>query len=175
MEYTFVPMTEGYAKAIVEQWKYSGEYSIYDYSNEVDHILDPSAWGVGLFAILNEREELVGELSIEFYDDTNHYTEYEQFKDNALINQREMWIGFGLKPDLVSHGLGSHFVEACVGYAIDHTKYRGEYVRLGVATFNQRAIKVYKRAGFQIYDQTIGKIAGVEHACLYMKKRINDE
>ena len=51
IEYEFVPMTREYAHAIVDQWKYGGEYSIYDYSNEAEHMLDPTAWGVGLFAV----------------------------------------------------------------------------------------------------------------------------
>lgn len=48
MEFSFVPMTEEYARVIVDTWKYDAEYSVYDYSNEADHVLDSRSWGIGL-------------------------------------------------------------------------------------------------------------------------------
>jgi ribosomal-protein-alanine N-acetyltransferase len=172
VEHKFVPMTAEHAHTIVEQWKYDGEYSIYDYSNEADHILDSSAWGVGLFAILDGTGELVGELSIEFFDESDHYTDYDKYGDTALINSREMWVGCGLRPDLVGRRLGPELVRASVQYAVEHCNYAGEYVRLGVAAFNKRAIKAYERAGFQVYEHAVGEIAGREYEVLHMRIRI---
>jgi ribosomal-protein-alanine N-acetyltransferase len=172
MEYVFVPMTQDYADAIVAEWKYGDAYSIYDYSNEADHILDQTAWGAGLFAVLDRTGELVGELSVEFLDANGDYTEYEQFGDTALIKSRQMWIGFGLRPDLVGRGLGTDFVKSCVHHAVEHHAYQGMSVRLGVAAFNKRAIKVYERAGFEAYDEAVGEIAGQEFDCVYMRKRL---
>jgi ribosomal-protein-alanine N-acetyltransferase len=168
-------MTSGQAQTIVDQWKYPGEYSIYDYSNEADHILDPAAWGVGLFAVLDRVGGLVGELSIEFFDESDHVTEYERFSDNFLINSRELWIGFGLRPDLVGRGLGFKFVAACVQFAVAQCNYRGEYVRLGVAQFNKRAIKAYRRAGFEIYEHSTGLIAGKEYERVHMRLAIKPD
>jgi ribosomal-protein-alanine N-acetyltransferase len=175
MEYEFVPMTREYAHAIVDQWKYGGEYSIYDYSNEAEHMLDPTAWGVGLFAVLDSSGELVGELSIEFFDQSEQHTEYDEYGDNALINSREMWIGFGLRPNLVDRRLGPEFVATCVRFAVDHCNYRAGYVRLGVAAFNGRAIKAYERAGFQAYEHAVGKIAGQEYEVVYMRMPLDAE
>jgi ribosomal-protein-alanine N-acetyltransferase len=141
MKYEFVPMTREYAHAIVDQWKYNGECAIYDYSNEAHHILDTAAWGVGLFAVLDGSGKLVSEVSIEFSNESNQYIEYEQYSDHALIHRREMWIGFGPRPDPTDRGLGSEFVAACVRFAVARCNYRGETVRLGVAAFNRRAIK----------------------------------
>jgi len=170
--YNFVPMNREYAATIVDTWKYENEYSIYDYSNEADHMLDDEGWGRGIFAVLNQEGDLMGELSIEFLDTRGQYTDFRDFADEALINERELWIGFGLRPDLVGQGLGRKFVIDCVEYAIHHCRYRGEYVRLGVAMFNQRAIKTYEKAGFQKFEQAVGEISGKTFDCIYMRKSL---
>lgn len=172
MNYTFAPMNREYASAIVDTWKYEKEYSIYDYSNEAEHMLDEDGWGKGIFAVLNQEGSLIGELSIEFFDAQGQYTEYRDFDDEALLNGRELWIGFGLRPDLVGQGHGSKFVIACVEFAIQNCHYRGEYVRLGVAIFNQRAIKTYEKAGFKKFEQALGEISGKTFECVYMRKRL---
>ena len=80
--------------------------------------------------------------------------------DDETLNRAELWIGFGLKPELTGIGLGYGFVSACVEFAVTHSDYKGEYIRLGVAIFNKRAIKVYERVGFEIFDQYEGPMAG---------------
>jgi len=109
-------------------------------------MLDEESWGRGIFAVLNQAGDLIGELSIEFFDTQGQYTDFRDFEDEALVNRRELSVGFGLRPDLVGQGLGCKFVTACVEYAIQKYHYRGEFIRLGVAMFNQRAIKTYKKA-----------------------------
>jgi [ribosomal protein S18]-alanine N-acetyltransferase len=172
MDYSFVPMTRGYASTIVETWKYEDEYSIYDYSNEADHMLDEQGWGTGIFAVLDQAGELVGELSIEFIDQQGQYLEYLDFTNEALISQRELWIGFGLRPDLTGRGHGIGFVLACVEYALQNSHYVGEYIRLGVAKFNLRAIKTYQRAGFMQFDSAVGEIGGENFDCIYMRRSL---
>jgi len=172
MNYTFVPMNEAYASEIVNTWKYENEYAIYDYSNEADHMLDKEAWSNGIFAILNQYGQLVGELSIEFFTEDEEYTPYTEYGDHELINQRELWIGFGMRPDLVGQGRGAEFVTACVEYAVEHHQYHGEYAYLGVAMFNQRARKAYEKAGFEGFKRTVGTINGKEFECVRMRKRL---
>ncbi len=174
MNYTFVPMNEKYAAEIVNTWKYENEHSVYDYSNEAEHMLDTEAWGNGIFAVLNQEGELVGELSIEFFDEKGDYTAYAEFGNKALINQRELWIGFGMRPDLIGQGRGAGFVTACVEYAVERYQYRGEYVRLGVALFNQRAVKAYEKAGFQIFERTNGTINDKTFECVHMRKKLHN-
>ncbi|MBU1879891.1 MAG: GNAT family N-acetyltransferase, partial [Chloroflexi bacterium] len=146
--------------------------AIYDYTNEAEHMLDAEGWGRGVFAILNQAGELVGELSIEFFDADGHHTEYDEYGNDALINSRELWVGFGLRPDLVGRGSGAEFVSACAEFAVQHCGYRGEYARLGVAVFNQRAIRAYEGAGFQIFDRTMGDIGGQTFECVHMRKKL---
>lgn len=172
MKYKFVPMNKEYATEIVETWKYENEYAIYDYSNEADHMLDSEAWGSGIFAVLNEEGELAGELSIEFFDEEDNYTEYSEFDNNELINERELWIGFGMRPDLIGQRRGSEFVTACVEYAAKQSQYEGKYVRLGVAKFNERAVKAYKKAGFEIFEEEMGMINGKEFECVHMRRKL---
>jgi [ribosomal protein S18]-alanine N-acetyltransferase len=172
MNYNFVPMNREYASTIVETWKYQKEYSIYDYVNEADHMLDEEGWGRGIFAVLNQEGDLIGELSIEFIDTQGQYTDFRDFEDEALLNQRELWLGFGLRPDLVGQGFGVKFVTACVEYAIQKYHYRGEFIRLGVAVFNQRAIKSYEKVGFQNFELAVGEISGKDFECTYMRKRL---
>ena len=173
MHYNFVPMNAEQANTIVANWKYDGEYSIYDYSNkaEAEHMLDATGWGKGVFAVLNGDGDLIGELSIEFFDENDQHTEYEDFIAGAL-NDKELWIGFGLAPELTGQGLGTSFVSACVEFAVRQYRYEGEYVGLGVATFNKRAITVYERAGFQPFAQVVGEIAGVEFPVVHMRKNL---
>ena len=172
MDYVFTPMNQEYATRIVDTWKYKNEFSIYDYSNEAGHMLDAEGWGRGIFAVLNPQGDLIGELSIEFFDEKDEPTEYLNFENVELINQRELWIGFGLRPDLVGGGRGADFVTACAEYAVRQCGYQGEYVRLGVAKFNQRAVKAYQKAGFEIYKEVIGEISGKKLECVHMQKKL---
>jgi ribosomal-protein-alanine N-acetyltransferase len=125
MNYTFVPMNNEFATTIVDTWKYENEYSIYDYSNEAEHMLDSEGWGKGTFAVLDQEGDLIGELSIEFFDEQEHNIEYQHFTDEALVNQHELWIGFSLMPDLTGQGHGSDFVMACVEYAVRQFHHHG--------------------------------------------------
>ncbi len=56
-------------------------------------------------------------------------------------------VGLGLRPDLTGTGLGLAFVNA--GLAFGNAQFAPAAFRLFVMTFNQRAIRVYERAGFQ--------------------------
>jgi hypothetical protein len=63
MNYIFIPMNKEYATTIVDTWKYENEYSIYDCAHEAEHLLDSEGWGRGIFAVLSQDGDLVGELS----------------------------------------------------------------------------------------------------------------
>jgi len=53
-------MNDNYAKTMINEWKYENEYSIYDYCNEAEDLLEKKNWGFSKFAVLNEKEILVG-------------------------------------------------------------------------------------------------------------------
>ena len=129
VEHEFVPMTMGFASEIAT-WHYEGIYSFYDLDEDPEdreEFLDPSHWSDACFAVLDARRELIGFFHFEASDD-------------AVV------LGLGLRPDLTGHGLGSAFLEA--GLAFARNRYEAQAFRLSVATFNERAVRAYEKAGF---------------------------
>ena len=57
-----------------------------------------------------------------------------------------MDFGLGLRPDLTGRGLGLAYLSA--GLVFAGQRFKPSRFRLSVATFNERAIRVYERAGF---------------------------
>lgn len=177
MIFKFVAQNGDYAREMINNWKYQGGFSIYDFVNEEEFLLKTENWGVERFAVLNEDEKLVGELTTEFFrvvdkdSEEDGYVGIQTVKDNP-DKVYEMWIGFGLRPDLTGKGIGKKFVSECVNFAVKHHSYKGDYVRLGVAEFNKRAIKTYEKVGFQVFNTYIGEIAGEKFKILWMKKRL---
>lgn len=141
MSYVFVPMTEEHATTITATWKYPAPFDVYNYDKERETMFNRHRWGRGLFAVLNEHGNLVGELNCEFYDQNDNYL--EEASDGA-----DLWIGFGLAPQLTGQGSGAGFVTACLDFAINHFAYSGAHAYLAVAEFNHRARKAYSKAGF---------------------------
>ena len=168
----FVPMTADYAAEIVSTWIYEGEHAIYNYANEAEHMLDSEAWGVGLFAVLDEHGALVGELSLDYFDENDTPLDYADYGNKALIDLHELWIGFGMRPDLIGQGRGGGFVRACVDFIETNIPYEGDFVHLGVALFNQRAIKAYQKAGFEIFEQAVGTINGKPYDVVRMRRAL---
>jgi len=172
--YTFKAMTQELAELMIKEWKYPGMFSLYNYENEKDSLLDESLWGKSKFAVFND-DELIGELTIDFFDVTDGKDEYvtrDFYQSNKELDY-EMWFGFGLKPDLTSKGLGQQFVEECMQFALSFNNYEGPYIRLAVSEFNERAIKVYQRLGFETFDTYLGEIDGTKVKTLWMKKVVN--
>lgn len=180
MNFKFVAMNGDYAREMINNWRYENEFSIYDYVNEKECLLEAENWGVTRFAVLNKDEELIGELTTEFFREVDKDSEDDGYVDIHTVNDNpdkiyEMWIGFGLKPNLIGRGIGKEFVSECLNFAVKFHNYKGDHVRLGVAEFNKRAIKTYERVGFQVYDTCDGEIAGREMNILWMKKAVCNE
>ncbi len=175
MPYHFTPLNRVYAETILT-WKYDGPYAFYDYHQSSDHILKMDAWGSTLFAALDESGNLIGELTIGFLDQDEEWVPQAEM-DACHLDHCILWIGFGMRPDLTGHGLGLSFVNACVDFSVhmarDRYRYSGEYIGLGVYCFNQRAIKVYERAGFIKFKDSSSIKKGVEYKAQRMKKRID--
>ena len=79
-------------------------------------------------------------------------------RDAGLYGADALDIGLGLRPDLTGHGLGDAFVAACVGHA-RRTRHPAA-LRLAVAEFNQRASRVYERAGFRTLGSCASPVRG---------------
>lgn len=131
MSYQFKLMSQEEAEHIAYHWHYEGDYAFYDMEADEEDLrefLDPEERGESKFTVKN-GQEIVGFLS------------FHQTGDQTID------IGLGMRPDLTDKGKGLEFLEAGVEFA--HATYGPEQITLSVATFNQRAIKVYKRFGFE--------------------------
>jgi RimJ/RimL family protein N-acetyltransferase len=108
--------------AEIDSFRYDSPYEFYNGND--DPVLNPERF----FAARDEDGKLIG----FFYFET---------KGDALE------IGLGLRPDLTGHGFGLEFTRA--GLAFGRERFRPRRIVLNVAEFNERAIKVYERAGFR--------------------------
>jgi [ribosomal protein S18]-alanine N-acetyltransferase len=120
-------MTEE-SHAAMRSWRYPPPFDFYD--GDVDPPLNPERY----FAALDGDGELVG-----FY-----YFEEKR---------PDLDFGLGLRPDLVGQGLGLEFFRA--GLVFAHERYEPRRVYLHVAEFNERARKVYERAGFEVVSRHV--------------------
>jgi ribosomal-protein-alanine N-acetyltransferase len=107
--------------ASIAAWRYEPPLDFYN--GDEDEILNPERW----FFAHDDDGELIG---FYYYEPNGDVLDY----------------GLGLRPDLVGGGLGLEFFRN--GLEFGRARYRPKQIRLYVAAFNGRAIKVYERAGF---------------------------
>jgi RimJ/RimL family protein N-acetyltransferase len=108
--------------AAFDAYRYEPPYDFYN--GDEEPVENPERF----FSVRDEHDELVG-----FY--------YYELKGAALE------IGLGLRPDLTGRGVGLEFLRGGIAFAREH--FGTERIILNVAEFNERAIKVYERAGFR--------------------------
>ncbi|WP_375091553.1 GNAT family N-acetyltransferase [Exiguobacterium sp. PHA03] len=97
--------------------------------NDVDDLaefLNPEERTEHYFAVLN-RDELIG---------------YYVFEPNADVVD----VGLGMRSDLTGRGNGVAFLEAGLAFIMD--RFAPKQIELAVATFNERAIRLYTKSGF---------------------------
>ena len=92
------------------------------------------------------------------------------------INDGTVDIGLGMRPNITGNGFGLQFLNAILAFSKE--KYGCKYITLSVVTFNERAIKVYKRAGFEAVGTFIQKTNGscfeflkMNYICKMIKNR----
>lgn len=147
MQFNFVPMEEADARAIIA-WRYEGQYAIYNWEGEDDpaEMLDRRS---PHYAVKDERGELVG-----FFAYGSSAQVWDSGEPHLYSEYNTITIGLGMRPDLTGKGLGLAFTQAGMDFARQH--FQPDYFRLYVLEFNERAIRVYERAGFErtgIYTQ----------------------
>jgi [ribosomal protein S18]-alanine N-acetyltransferase len=147
VQFKFVSMEEADARAIMA-WRYEGQYAIYNWEGEDDpeEMLDRRS---PHYAVKDEHGELVGFFAYGSAAYVWGSAESHLYSENNMIT-----IGLGMRPDLTGKGLGLAFTRAGLDFAREH--FKPDYFRLYVLTFNERAMRVYERAGFErtgIYTQ----------------------
>lgn len=131
MGYKFEMMTQEQAEEIAFNWHYEAEYSFYDMDADKDDLvefLDPQKRGDSNFVVTQDND-IIGFFSF----------------NKVAIHTID--IGLGMRPNLIGNGNGLEFIRAGLEFAI--SKYAPRKITLSVATFNQRAIKVYRKIGFE--------------------------
>jgi ribosomal-protein-alanine N-acetyltransferase len=121
------PTTESFWTELAT-WRYDPPYDLYDGNPEP--VLNPERF----FQALDAADEVIGFLYFEQRGDTLEY-------------------GLGLRPDLTGKGLGLEFFRS--GLAFGRERYRPARVITNVAEFNERARKVYERAGFRVTGRRV--------------------
>ena len=131
MIFSFQQMKQEEAKEIADNWKYSGQYSFYDTTaDEEDYreFTDPVKRGNGYFSCYVDNK-------LAAYYSVN------------IVEESKAEVGLGLKPGLTGKGYGLNFVNNVMAHI--SSRHSVTVFMLSVASFNQRAIKVYKKAGFK--------------------------
>ena len=156
MAFHFQPMDKTCARAIAA-WHYEGAYSFYDMDQDAEdlaELLDPHSWPDHYYAVMDAEAaldtaggELVGFFCFE-------------------VEQDVVTLGLGLRPDLTGKGVGRAFCEAGLQFARENFKPRA--FALDVATFNQRAIALYRKLGFQDSWISLQESNGGQHEFLHM-------
>jgi ribosomal-protein-alanine N-acetyltransferase len=103
-------------------WRYPPPYDFYD--DDGVPPLNPERF----HTVLADDGSIAGFYYFEVCEDVIHY-------------------GLGLRPDLTGRGLGLAFVNA--GLELATAWFGSKRIVLDVAAFNERAIRVYERAGFR--------------------------
>jgi [ribosomal protein S18]-alanine N-acetyltransferase len=107
-------------------WRYPPPYDFYD----CEEMLEPERY-------FEARDEAGGLIGFYYFESKRPDLDY----------------GLGLRPDLTGRGLGLAFFLA--GLAFGRERYRPERVLLHVAEFNERARRVYERAGFVVISSHV--------------------
>ena len=133
-------MNDGYARDICS-WKYEGEYSIYNlpsYSESVEK-------GYGITKKENRDNYIC-------YTCNDKVIAYVKMKE---MPNKKIFMGIGLRPDYCGQGQGNYFLKDSIQEI--KNKFPNYSIYLEVRSFNQRAIKAYKKVGFVITGTEVKK------------------
>lgn len=136
MKFSVHPITEQDANEIVT-WRYETPYDLYNLSYfDIPFLLDPENH---YYAVRDRSEKLIGFccFGVEARVLGGDYRQVE-----PLV----LDVGVGLHPDLVGRGLGGVFVDAVLQFGMQ--KFHPERLRVTVAAFNERSLKVFQKIGF---------------------------
>ncbi|HEV2579593.1 MAG TPA: GNAT family N-acetyltransferase, partial [Ktedonobacteraceae bacterium] len=163
MQFIFAPMQAGDALSIAA-WRYEEPYTIYNTEDgdDMTEMLDRRS---PYYAVRDERGELIG-----FFAYGSAAYVWGSDEPHLYSQGNTIAVGLGMRPDLTGRGLGLAFVQAGMDFARKH--YAPERFRLYVLTFNERAIRVYERAGFERAEIYVQHTPGGDRDFLEMKRKV---
>jgi len=150
MKIDFRKPTERDARDIAT-WKYEGIYSFYD----------------------NDKTEAKKQLASNIHNDEESlamYDEKEQLIGNCSfsIDEDEFELGVQMRPSLTGKGMGTETVKTILDFGRE--KYKFNSIKLLVAKFNKRAIRVYEKLEFKKIDEFVWNVNGGETEFIEMRK-----
>ncbi|MDQ0196402.1 GNAT family N-acetyltransferase [Paenibacillus wynnii] len=131
-----VPMETTHAEEIC-LWNYEPPYNIYGWQ----------PWDqMQAFGIEFGDPEIRSQQYVSVVNDQHVFCGFAQlFPMEGVVR-----LGIGMNPDFCGHGLGKLFVDSIVKLALK--RYPEWEIDLEVLTWNQRAIRTYRKCGFTITD-----------------------
>ena len=155
--FSFRAMNQQEAEEIADDWKYDGVYSFYDISADAEDYSE----------FVNEEKRADKYFSCYLYDKLVAWYSLDVLENNNIE------LGLGIKPNCTGKGFGFHFVSAVMIHAASiHCVH--SFV-LSVASFNKRAIKAYKKAGFVKTEIFMQDTNGGSYEFLKMMRNINNK
>ncbi len=124
-------------------WKYSGEYAIYN----LPSYENMQAKQIGFLNPAREQNYRA------FYDE-DCLVGFVNIKEE----EAEVFIGIGVKPELCSKGYGQRILYET--YRISKELHPDKPLYLEVRTWNERAIRCYQKAGFEIVGEPFEQKTG---------------
>ena len=145
MRFSCTLMDEEDARAICA-WGYEGQYAVYNMGRDdgdnaaaIAEMLDRRS---PHYAVRDEQGELVGFYAFGTSAQVEDHVEPGLYSENNAI-----FIGLGMRPDLMGRGLGLDFINAELEFG--RKQFAPDSFRLFVLSFNERAIRAYEKAGFE--------------------------
>lgn len=145
------------AMEIANNWKYPEPYNFYDMTEDIEdyeELISPEKRANHYFS-LKEQDDLLGFFCVF------------PFEDKA----DEIDFGVGIRPDLTGKGLGEEYILVILQYL--YQSFAPKKIWLSVASFNQRAMKVYSRLGFHSEYEKMQATNGSEYQFIVMSKAMN--
>ena len=139
MSFTFRRLDEICAQTVIN-WKYEPPYDIYnlassDPESTLQYLLDPQNAFYGIYGQNGDLEAFCS------------------YGPDGQVNGGDystpaLDVGMGARPDLTGQGRGSQYVKAVINFA--YRTYSPDRLRVTIAAFNNRAMRVWEKAGFQV-------------------------
>lgn len=135
----------------IATWRYEGIYSFYNN----DKTEAKKQWALNIhkeeyaFVMYDEENQLMGNCSFDYEDD-------------------QYMLGVQMRPDLTGKGMGVEIVKAILEFGKE--KYNFDNIELLVAKFNERAIKVYEKLGFEKVDEFMLHVNSEDKEFIAMRK-----
>jgi len=156
MKIKYRPAEKKHAREFVN-WQYEPPYDVYncppdEIGDAVQYNIDPVN---NVYAMFDENEELVGYCSYG----KDAQVPGGDYREEALD------IGLMLKPELTGQGMGTDFASQVIQNGIE--RYAPKKLRVTIASFNKRAIRVWEKNGFQQYQEFNREGNGMEFVVMH--------